>query len=428
MSPTTQCDAEQVLRDTLGSLACGSDSEALFDRLRSTEPLLRAAERMRVEAVADLLRQGAFAARGYRNPVSALCAMFGIEHREALQLVTAAESVCVRSTLQGEVLPPELPALASVFAAGSVSVGHVAVAAAVLASRAAERLSPSDRAEAERLIAAAAPKCTPKQLRRQAVEIVELLDQDGPEPDDRPVAQVNELRITRLSGGGGRIAARIEDPVRFETFLAVVDSISAPRTADDQRTTAERKADALVDVCGFVAEHGDKAVLPDAGGRRPQVSMILRHDDLARRGRGGWLSFGGTPTPESLRMLCCDARILPVVLGGAGQPLDVGRRGRTIPPAIRTAVEVRDRGCAHPGCDRPPSWSEVHHVIHWAHGGSTSVGNCVMLCHVHHREIHSTEWEVRIPADGIPEFIPPPWIDPSQTPRRQPRHDLDLVR
>jgi Domain of unknown function (DUF222)/HNH endonuclease len=428
MSPTTQCDAEQVLRDTLGSLACGSDSEALFSRLRSTVPLLRAAERVRVEAVAELLRLGAFAARGYRNPVSAICAMFGIEHAEACRIVAAAESVCPRSTLQGEVLAPELPALASVFAAGSVSVEHVAVVAAVLASRAAERLSPSDWAEAERRIAEAAPMCTPKQLRRQAAEIVELLDQDGPEPDDRPVPQVNELRITRLSGGGGKIVARIEDPVRFETFLAVVDSISKPRTADDRRSAAERQADALVDVCGFVAEHGDKATLPDSGGNRPRVSMILRYEDLERRGRGGWLSFGGAPTPESLRMLCCDARIIPVVLGGAGQPLDIGRRGRTIPPAIRQAVEVRDRGCAHPGCDRPPSWSEVHHVIHWAHGGSTSVGNCVMLCRVHHREIHATDWVVRIAADGIPEFVPPRWIDPSQAPRRQPHHDLDRVR
>jgi Domain of unknown function (DUF222) len=308
MSTITQCDAEEVLRDTLGSLVCGSDPESLFSRLRSTGQLLRAGERMLVETVAELLRQGAFAARGYRNPVSAICAMFGIEHAEASRIVTAAESVCPRSTLQGEVLLPELPALASVFAAGSVSVQHVAVVAAVLASRTAERLSPSDWAEAERLIAAAAPSCTPKQLRRQATEIVELLDQDGPEPDDRPQPQVNELRITRLSGGGGRIVARIEDPVRFETFLAVVDSISAPRTADDARTTAERQADALVDVCGFVAEHGDKSVLPDAGKNRPQVSVILRHDDLERRGRGGWLSFGGTPTPESLRMLCCDAR------------------------------------------------------------------------------------------------------------------------
>ncbi len=63
-------------------------------------------------------------------------------------------------------------------------------------------------------------------------------------------------------------------------------------------------------------------------------------------------------------------------------------------------------------------------MIHWAHGGVTSVENCVMLCRVHHREIHSTEWEVRIGPDGIPEFIPPPWIDPARKPRRQPHHEL----
>ena len=144
MSTTTQCDAEQVLRDTLGSLVCGSDPDSLFSRLRSAGSLVRAGERMLVETVAELLRQGAFVARGYKSPVSAICAMVGIEHAEACRVVTAAESVCPRSTLQGEVVAPKLPALASAFAAGSVSVAHVAVVAMVLDSRTAERLSPAD--------------------------------------------------------------------------------------------------------------------------------------------------------------------------------------------------------------------------------------------------------------------------------------------
>ncbi|MCE3552081.1 HNH endonuclease, partial [Pseudonocardia sp. RS11V-5] len=79
----------------------------------------------------------------------------------------------------------------------------------------------------------------------------------------------------------------------------------------------------------------------------------------------------------------------------------------------------RDGGCAFPGCDRPPSWCEIHHVREWQHGGPTTLHNLVMLCAIHHRLIHHSHWEVRM-VDGLPEFIPPSWIDLSRTPRRRP--------
>ncbi|WP_433508349.1 HNH endonuclease signature motif containing protein [Pseudonocardia halophobica] len=83
-------------------------------------------------------------------------------------------------------------------------------------------------------------------------------------------------------------------------------------------------------------------------------------------------------------------------------------------------MTARDGGCAHPGCDRPPSWCEIHHLLPWEHGGPTALGNLLMLCKAHHRQIHSTDWVVRL-RDGIPEFIPPAWIDPEQRPRSRPR-------
>jgi hypothetical protein len=132
------------------------------------------------------------------------------------------------------------------------------------------------------------------------------------------------------------------------------------------------------------------------------------------------LDFGGILTPESLRRLACDTAVIPIVMNGAGQPLDVGRSTRTIPDGLRRAVTARDRGCAHPGCDRRPSWSEIHHVAWWEHGGHTKLDNLVMLCRAHHRLIHHSGWVVQI-TGGWPEFIPPKWVDPQQTPRRQPR-------
>jgi 5-methylcytosine-specific restriction protein A len=156
----------------------------------------------------------------------------------------------------------------------------------------------------------------------------------------------------------------------------------------------------------------------ETGGHRPHLNVVVRLEDLENRARAACLDFGGTLSPEALRMLCCDAAVVPVVLNGKGQPLDVGRATRTIPDGLRRAVVVRDRGCAHPGCDRPPSWCEVHHIEEWERGGETKQSNLVMLCRVHHRQIHSTEWAVRI-RDGLPEFIPPQWIDPLRRPRRK---------
>ena len=147
--------------------------------------------------------------------------------------------------------------------------------------------------------------------------------------------------------------------------------------------------------------------------------MLIRLEDLEGRARSAMLDFGGTLSPESLRMLACDAAVIPIVLGGDGQPLDIGRVNRSIPDGLRRAVAARDRGCAHPGCGRTASWCDIHHIREWQSGGQTRLDNLVMLCRAHHRLLHHSEWVVRI-HNGLPEFIPPRWVDPDQTPRRKP--------
>jgi hypothetical protein len=149
-----------------------------------------------------------------------------------------------------------------------------------------------------------------------------------------------------------------------------------------------------------------------SGGRRPHLNVIIGLDDLEGRARAAMLDFGGRLSPEALRLLACDAAVVPIVMNGAGQPLDVGRARRTIPDGLRRAVAARDRGCAR--CGKPPSWCEIHHIIEWESGGETKLSNCVMLCRTCHRLIHFTDWIVRL-RDGLPEFIPPAWIDPGST-------------
>jgi 5-methylcytosine-specific restriction protein A len=322
--------------------------------------------------------------------------------------------------LDGSVLAARLEHTAAVFAADGCTTRHVEVIADVLASPAARRLDPACWAGAEERLAAVAGDYSPRDLRVWGSALVETLDQDGPEPDDRPPAQVNELFLTRnRDGAGGRIKGRIDDPAMFDAIATVVDAGSAPVDADDDRPGGRRRAEALADACGYVLDHAGSSVLPERGGQRPHLNVLVRLEDLENRARAGCLDLGGPLPAETLRMLCCDAKVVPVVLDGAGQPLDVGRATRVIPDGLRRAIRARDRGCAR--CGRPPSWCEVHHVLAWERGGATSLTNCVMLCRVCHRLVHHGGWDVRM-RRGRPEFLPPAWIDRHRRPRQRPDH------
>ena len=407
--------AVEALRVAAGPAASDTDLLAV---LTVGEGARRSLDQVSVTALAGLERRGTFGERGYRSSAAALTDLLGVDRADARRYLGAAEHVGPRVGLEGTPLPPRLPATAAVFEGGGASVRHVEVVACVLGSDAAGRLDPQRWAGAEAQLAAWIPECTPTELQARGGQLVEALDADGPEPDARPEPWVNELYLQRNRGrSGGRLVGRFDDAAMFDAIATLVDTQAAPRTAEDDRTPAQRQAEALADACGWVLDHGDIAALSSCGGRRPQLSVLIPLDDLERRARAACLDFGGTLSPESLRMLACDAAVVPMVLGGAGQPLDVGRATRTIPDGLRRAVTARDGGCAR--CGRPPSWCEVHHLLAWEHGGETKLANLVMLCRVCHRLVHHAGWDVRL-VGGRAEFVPPPWIDPLGRPRRRP--------
>ncbi|MEU8424065.1 DUF222 domain-containing protein [Micromonospora sp. NPDC048835] len=198
-----------------------------------------------------------------------------------------------------------------------------------------------------------------------------------------------------------------------------MDPLCAPAGEHDDRSPGQRRADALAEVCRLVLRTGQ---LPDNGGDRPQLVVTVSLGDLVNGVRAGTLETGTRLTPGAVRRLACDAGVLPAVLGGNSQVLDVGRQRRLFTGPLRRALVLRDGGCAFPGCDRPPRWCDGHHVRHWADGGATQLGNAVLLCGYHHRFIHRGDWAVRIAADGRPDFLPPSWLDPLRTPRRNLYH------
>ena len=137
----------------------------------------------------------------------------------------------------------------------------------------------------------------------------------------------------------------------------------------------------------------------------------------APMGHTGTMLFTGPVTAATARKIACDADIIPVLLGGEGRILDIGRASRVFPPHIRKALTARDQGCAFPGCTIPAPWCEAHHITYWSRGGPTGTENGTLLCSHHHHVIHKEQWTIQI-RTGIPWFIPPPHIDPRQKPRR----------
>ena len=108
---------------------------------------------------------------------------------------------------------------------------------------------------------------------------------------------------------------------------------------------------------------------------------------------------------ETSRRIACDASIVRMTHAADGTVLDVGRKTRSIPPAIRRALEARDQRCRFPGC--ASRWCDAHHVVHWADGGPTSLDNLLLLCRRHHRAIHEGGFAVWPDADGGFTFVRP---------------------
>jgi hypothetical protein len=219
--------------------------------------------------------------------------------------------------------------------------------------------------------------------------------------------------------GQAPVDAAPDEAAPDEAAPDVIPGSVIPGSADT-RTPAQRRADALVDICRLFTTDSD---LPDNGGQRPHVTVTVEFEALRKQLAVATLDDGGQVSATAARRLACDATILPAVLDGASQVLDLGRQRRLFSGPLRQALNLRDGGCAFPACDRPPRWCDGHHIVHWADGGTTDMRNAVLLCAHHHRLIHHTDWRVTInPVDGRPDFIPPRYIDPNQRPQRNRYH------
>lgn len=161
------------------------------------------------------------------------------------------------------------------------------------------------------------------------------------------------LTLSPQSAGRVRLSGLL-DAEAGALLRTVLDPLTRPYGLHDERTPGQRRHDALADVCRVALRTHD---LPETAGEPAQIVVTTNYDLLAGELGAGTLDTGQELSAETVRRLACDAQILPAVLGGHGQVLDVGRQRRLFTGSVRRALVLRDRGCAFPGCDRPPGAS-----------------------------------------------------------------------
>lgn len=398
-----------------------SDGE-LAGALLSWEQEQRQRYLVMLEMVGEAERRGLANSQGYRDTATLLAESLRIAPREARARVSNASATLGSNTTSGTTLPPALPATGAALADGDISGEHVTEIDKAL-SAVSGLVDDEGRQQAERQLVELAQQAHPPAVRAFGKRLMAYLDQDGTPPDEREqIDPVREFSYHYTRRGWLRFSGQL-DPESAAQLEGLFGVLAKPAPAEatgepDPRLLSQRQGDALAEVVDL-ATRADE--LSTQGGERAVMTVTVPLHQLQRRTNAALLEVPGITSVAALRRLACEAKVIPAVLGTAGEPLDVGRAARLATGAQRRALVLRDRGCAFPGCDRTPKWTTAHHIEHWADGGHTDRDNLVLLCARHHRRIHHSGWDVAI-REGISEFYPPGWVDGARKPRRNRAH------
>jgi len=209
----------------------------------------------------------------------------------------------------------------------------------------------------------------------------------------------------------GRVPAEVG--ALFKRALEVaLDSLPIPENvpagtfsdSEDLQRSRKRRVEALTVLAESFLANGPKDL---SGADRHQIVVHVDAETLGHGHAGRCeLEQGPAIAAETARRLACDCSVVRIVEDAKGEPLDVGRKSRTIPPGIRRALQARDRGCRFPGCCFK-RYVDGHHVRHWANGGETKLSNLVTLCRFHHRLVHEGQVVIQTLDDGAFRFVKP---------------------
>jgi hypothetical protein len=357
--------------------------------------LLEVAERLQAEIVRSV---GEWDARADWALDGALSPRSWLTHRAPISGVSASRLVGMAR------LAREHEATGEALRSGDVSCAHVEVLAPMVRHREPEY----ERNEAVLVDAA-------KSMRADAFGVVArhwrgIADDELSKLDARAIHERRNFHVHKSLFGMGVLDGDL-DAEGTEILLKALDHAVPPDPTGGlvpPRTLAQRRADALVDICG--------GYLNGTGQGTPSVNLnvTMDHGTLSgtppadpRQVRCELEGFGPIPLETAFR-LACDCSVTRVLMRGDSEVLDLGRSTRLVSAAIRQAVVIRDRGCAFPGCERPPAWCDAHHLVWWEHGGHTKASNVCLLCRRHHVLCHEGGWKLTRNDDGTYEVTEPP--------------------
>jgi len=371
----------------------GLSADSLIRVLRDAATLRNRLDAAITELVSSLDRE----MRNEGDSTSTPCAAW---LRDELHLTDSAAYGQVRLARQLR----ELPDTAAAFSGGELSYQH-----AVAVARTVDRvvLGGGQAGDAEPLMLCEARALNPRDLLLWGRRLRHQLDPNEVANDEQREHRRRWLHLSQAWDGGYDLEGHL-DPEGGTTFKVALQGLLGPRLKEDDRTPAQRRADALVEIAGRCLDSGQ---LPLRGGQRPHISITATLETL--RGDPGApaaeLDWGFPISASALRRLACDADLTPILLSKNGDPLHMGRRRRTAPPKLSQALAERDHHCVWPGCDRPPEWCQRHHRGQpWESGGLTEIEQMELLCKVHHRMAHEGYRRMEQPGGRVVVIPPEP--------------------
>ena len=360
----------------------------------------------------DLIRE--FDARDGWNNGFRSCADW-LSWRVGLDLGAARERVRVARALGS------LPRLADALARGELSYAKVRALTRVATPEEEERLLAVGRAgtaeHVERIIRGWRRMDRKAEMREAALQHASRALHVYPNEDGtvtvrgRLAPEVGALLVKALTAAREALhqQARVQDP------------------QGDPPSMAQQQADALALLAETALHHG---IAPGAPGERYQVVVHVDAAVLADAEAHGQsvLEDSARVSAETSQRLACDASRVVMRHDDEGHLMEVGARTRTIPPALRRALQHRDRGCRFPGCN--VRFGQGHHIRHWAHGGPTKLSNLALLCRRHHRAVHEEGYGLDRQPDGALRFTRPDGLIVPDVPpaSKVPDHPSEILR
>lgn len=392
LAPRPRCEAPRLRRLTASvDVVLAESGTALPTTLLADELMGLHREINRLHA-AFLERVAAFDAVGGAEELVGTSTRSWLRHRVGLPASTASDLVRTARSLRDD-----LPATREALISGELTTQHARTIANTV-RQAADHVSAEHVAqvsqEVEQVMLDVARSVDAASLVGFGNRVRQVVDPDGALTDANRAFERRWLTVAKTFSGLVSVDGLL-DPEGGATLLTVLAAGAVPHGPEDTRTSAQRRADALVELCRQALDRGE---VTSTGGIAPHVLVTTSLQSLqaaAATESGADLAeveWGGALQPESARRIACDATISRVLVDPQGLPLDIGRSTRVISPAIRTALVTRDKGCVADCCDRPPAWTEAHHIEHWIDGGVTSLANLVLLCRTHHRRVHEEGW------------------------------------